>query len=60
MNFISSLFRRPTPLELAKREYEESQRELLRMQSICESAISAVESLDRRIQRLGIFIRSAG
>lgn len=52
LHSFTSLFRKPTPLELALRELQEAERDVLQSQSQAEYATSMVGYHSSRIKRL--------
>lgn len=56
MNFLNP-FRKPTPQQLAERELEDAQRELLAAQSSAEYARRVSEYHADRIKRLTAFLK---
>lgn len=56
MNWLKSLFRPPSPLELATRELLEAQRGFLSSESACEYAESLSLYHSARIERLRTYI----
>jgi hypothetical protein len=58
-NWISTIFRKQSPVMMATVELEEAQRGLLEAQTATEWARSMVSYQEQRIKRLTIFLRTA-
>lgn len=58
MKWILSLFRRPTPLEVATRELVDTQLALLRAQTAVEWADAQTGEYMKRIARLSAYVAS--
>ncbi len=57
MKFISELFRKPSPAELATTELEEARRKLLEAQTGFDYATAMVEYERTRVERLEAYLQ---